>query len=101
MKQIHSTPTTPFATIIDQVINDAFPPSVLKFASKGIPEVYALRILETPLVYLLNERRAQERLTGDTPEEQYLHFLEDRINASTELQERFPNHWKRWQQVKK
>ncbi len=100
MAQTQPAPTMPFQAIIGQAIDEAFSPSLLRFAPYDVLEAYAFRTLETPLVYLLNERRVREKLTGDTLEEQYEKFSEDVINVLSELRERFPNHWQHWQQMR-
>ena len=100
MTQSKSAPIIPFLAIIKEVVDDYYTSPPLDIVPKGVLEFYASRILETPLVYLLNERRIQGKLAGETPEEQYLDFAEDTISVSTDLQSRFPDHWERWQETK-
>ena len=100
MTQTQSAPTMPFHAIITQAINEAFSPSLLRLVPDGVLEAYTFRTLETPLVYLLNERRVRETLAGETPEEQYEKFSEDVISVLSELRKRFPNHWQHWQQMR-
>ena len=64
MPQTQSAPTMPFSMIIKQAIDEAFPPSLLSLVPEGVLEAYTFRTLETPLVYLLNERRVRETLAG-------------------------------------
>ena len=66
MAQTQPAPTMPFQAIIGQAIDEAFSPSLLRFAPYDVLEAYAFRTLETPLVYLLDERRVREKLTGDS-----------------------------------
>ena len=99
MTQTQSVPTMPFPMIIKQAIDQAFSPSLLRLVPDGTLEAYTFRTLETPLVYLLNDRRVREALAGDTPEEQYEKFSEDATSALNELRERFPSHWQHWQQM--
>ena len=100
MTQTQSAPTMPFPMIIKQAIDEAFSPSLLRLVPDGVLEAYAFRTLETPLVYLLNDRRMREVLAGDTLEEQYEKFSEDATSALSGLRERFPNHWQHWQQMR-
>ena len=100
MLQTQSAPTMPFKAIIKQAIDEAFPPSLLRLIPDGVLEAYTFRTLETPLVYLLNEHRVQEKLAGETPEEQYEKFSENVTSALDELRERFPNHWQHWKQMR-
>ena len=100
MPQTQSAPTMPFSMIIKQAIDEAFPPSLLSLVPEGVLEAYTFRTLETPLVYLLNERRVRETLAGETPEEQYEKFSEDATSALNEFRERFPKHWQHWQRMR-
>ena len=100
MTQSKSAPIIPFLAIIKEVVDDYYTSPPLDIVPKGVLEFYASRILETPLVYLLNERRIQGKLAGETPEEQYLDFAEDTISVSTDLQSRFAVNRERWQEKK-
>ena len=96
MTQMQSAPTMPFPMIIEQALGDALSQHILNLAPKGALDAYAFRILETPLVYLLNEHRLQDRFSGTTPEVQYEEFSDNVTGILFELRERFPDHWRRW-----
>ena len=99
MTTTHSTPAIPFPGIIDSALGTVFDQTLHPLVPEETLKGYAFHALETPLVYLMNERRLQGNLAGKTPEEQYLRFAEDIPGALSALQERFPEHWARWVEI--
>ena len=99
MTTTHSTPAIPFPGIIDSALGTVFDQTLHPLVPEETLKGYAFHALETPLVYLMNERRLQGKLAGKTPEEQYLRFAEDIPGALNALQERFPEHWARWVEI--
>ncbi len=100
MTQTQSVPAKPFEEIVSRVVSEGFSPAHLDLVPRGLLEAYAFRALETPLVYLVNERRVELRLDGETPEEQYLCFVRDAGGVLAEVRERFPGHWRHWEEIR-
>lgn len=95
MIQTQSVPTMPFAAIIEDALRQVLPSRILNLAAPEILESHAFKVLETPLVYLLNEQRLEGRLPHASPEEQYEAFVAS-TTVLKELQQRFPDCWNRW-----